>query len=77
MFTGSAHNCNVSKPKSWFQKYAELELVEVGAGSPEVNEVPKANQDTNFEIIEVTVDSGAFNTVGPPKVGTHFDLKPT
>ena len=23
------------------------------------------------------MDSGAFNTVGPPKVGTHFDLKPT
>ena len=25
---------NVPKPKSWFQKYAELELVEAGPGSP-------------------------------------------
>ena len=66
-----------TKPQSWFQKYAELELVEVGAGSPEVNEVPKANQDANFEVISVTVDSGAFNTVGPPKVGTYFNLTPT
>ena len=55
------------KPKSWFPKYAELELVEVGAGGPEVNEVPMANCDTNFEVISVTVDSGAYNTVGPPK----------
>ena len=68
---------NVPKPKSWFQKYAELELVEAGPGSPEVNEVPKVNQDAHFEVISVTVDSGAFNTVGPPKVGTHFNLTPT
>ena len=65
------------KPKSWFQKYAELELVEVGSGGPEVNEVPRVNPDVNFEVIEVTVDSGAYNTVGPPKVGTHFNLVPT
>ena len=68
---------DVPKPKSWFQRYAELELVEVGAGGPEVNEVPKVNQDTNHETITVTVDSGAYNTVGPPNVGTHFEVKPT
>ena len=68
---------NVPKPKSWFQKYAELELVEVGAGGHEVNEVPKLNQDTKFEVISVTVDSGAYNTVGPPKVGTYFNVTPT
>ena len=65
------------EPKSWFQKYAELELVDVGAGGPEVNEVPKVNHDTNFEVIAVTVDSGAYNTVGPPKIGTYFNLTPT
>ena len=68
---------DAAKPKSWFQKYAELELVEVGAGGPEVNEVPKVNHDTNFEVIAVTVDSGAYNTVGPPKIGTYFNLAPT
>ena len=69
--------CNDVVPKSWFQKYAELELVEVGSGGPEVNEVPRVNPGVNFEVIEVTVDSGAYNTVGPPKVGTHFNLEPT
>ena len=65
------------EPKSWFQKYAELELVEVGANAPEVNAVPKMSNDSNYEIIPVTVDSGAYNTVGPPSVGTHFKVTPT
>ena len=64
------------EPKSWFQKYAELSLVEMGAGIPEVNAVPKTEQDSSFEIISVTVDSGAYNTAGPPKVGTHFMINP-
>ena len=42
----------------------------------EVNAVPASNQDADYETISVTVDSGAYNTVGPPKVGTHFDVKP-
>ena len=67
----------VPNPKSWFQKYAELALVEVGTGGPEVNEVPKVNYDADFEVISVTVDSGAYNTVGPPKTGTYFNLAPT
>ena len=41
----------------------------------EVNAVPQG--DDNSEVITVTVDSGAYNTVGPPKTGTHFPLKPT
>ena len=73
-----AHQTPVNhKPKSWFQKYAELSLVECEAVNREVNAVPSTNQDTNYETIAVTVDSGAYNTVGPPKVGTHFEVKPT
>ena len=91
--TGSYHacgdNCNhglpppppkatvTPKPKSWFQKYAELDLVECETINREVNAVPTTNQDSSFEVITVTVDSGAYNTVGPPKVGTHFEVKPT
>ena len=48
----------------------------MGINSPGVNAVPKANQDVNFETISVTVDSGAFNTVGPPTIGTHFKITP-
>ena len=66
-----------SKPKSWFQQYAELNLVETETSNLEVNAVPKAGQDVDYEIITVTVDSGAYNTVGPPKTGTYFDLTPT
>ena len=55
-----------TEPESWFEKYAELSLVEMGAGIPEVNAVPKTDSDGDFEIISVTVDSGAYNTVGPP-----------
>ena len=65
------------KPKSWFQRYAEVNLVERDAPGHEVNAVPKVNEDTDYEIITVTVDSGAYNTVGPPTVGTHFKLSPT
>ena len=49
----------------------------MGPYTPEVNAVPTANHDTNFEIISVTVDSGAYNTVGPPTTGTYFDITPT
>ena len=61
--------------KSWFQKYAELSLVEVNAESPEVNAVPKVNADRNYETLTVTVDSGAYNTVGPPTAGTYFKIE--
>ena len=46
------------------------------ASNREVNAVPTVNQDADYETISVTVDSGAYNTAGPPKVGTHFDVKP-
>ena len=49
----------------------------MGAGIPEVSAVPKTEQDSGFEIISATVDSGAYKTVGPPKVGTHFNINPT
>ena len=45
--------------------------------SPEVNAVPTMNEDNNFETLVVTVDSGAYNTVGPIKVATHFKVEPT
>ena len=32
---------------------------------------------TPYEIINVTVDSGAYNTVGPPQVGTYFKIANT
>lgn len=67
---------NKAISKSWVQKYAELDLVEMGLSSPEVNVVPQMSTDSNFETISVTVDSGAFNTVGPPTVGTRFKITP-
>ena len=70
-----AHKSPVTaEPKSWFQKYAELSLVEREAPNREVNAVPKVNQDAGFEIISVTADSGAYNAVGPPQTGTYFNL---
>ena len=49
----------------------------MGAGIPEVNAVPKTGQDADFETISVTVDSGAYNTVGPPHIGTYFKIANT
>ena len=43
----------------------------------EVNAVPKGCDDQNFETLVVTVDSGAYNTVGPVKAATHFKIEPT
>ena len=63
--------------KTWFQKYAELDLIEVNVEGPEVNAVPKMDEDQAFETLVVTVDSGAYNTVGPKKVATHFKVEPT
>ena len=67
----------VKEKKSWFQKYAELDLVEVNVEDREVNAVPKGNDDQNFETLVVTVDSGAYNTVGPVKAATYFKIEPT
>ena len=52
-------------------------MVEVNVESPEVNAVPKMNEDHHFETLVVTVDSGAYNTVGPVKAATHFKIEPT
>ena len=40
---------------------------------PEINAAPNAS--ATHETIVVTVDSGAYNTVGPRHVGTHFPIK--
>ena len=67
---------SLDNERSVFQKYADMCLVERDNGDKEVNEVPmgtaKSNLDGAYEIINVTVDSGAYNTVGPPHVGTYF-----
>eukprot|EP00959_Pyramimonas_sp_CCMP1952_P338477 7088403-Pyramimonas_sp.AAC.1 len=42
---------------------------------PEVNAVPP--QSTTHETIVVTVGSGAYNTVGPSRIGTYFPIKQT
>ena len=56
-------------------------MVERDNGDKEVNEVPvgtvKNGHDDHYEIINVTVDSGAYNTVGPPQVGTYFKIANT
>ena len=51
--------------------------MEVKVESPGVNAVPKMNEDKDFETLTVTVDSGAYNTVGPVKAATHFKVEPT
>ena len=51
--------------------------MEVNIESPEVNAVPKMCDDQNFETLVATVDAGAYNTVGPKKVATHFKVEPT
>ena len=43
----------------------------------EVNAIPRQELEANVEVITVTVDSGAYHTVGPPRIGTHFPIKAT
>ena len=64
-----------NRQKEAINEAGKVNLVETVMDPKEVNSVPK-NLD-NMELITVTVDSGAFNTVGPPKTGTHFPLKQT
>ena len=58
-------------------KYAQLQLVEIANHSPEVNAVPQGDEGGDYEVVTVTLDSGAYNTVGPLKVGSYFPVKPT
>ena len=67
----------VQKEKSWFEKYAQVQLVERPDCAPEVNEVPQGSGNGVYEVVTVTLDSGAYNTVGPRKVGSYFPVKPT
>ena len=72
---------SIDEEQSIFQKYAEVCLVERESVDREVNEVPVNKQrvkfDVPYETVTVTVDSGAYNTVGPPSVGTHFKITDT
>ena len=47
------------------------------AQTPEVNAVPQGDEGGDYEVVTVTLDSGAYNTVGPLKVGSYFPVKPT
>ena len=64
-------------PKASIQRYAELGLAEMGEVNPEVSAAPKIDENAEFEIISVTVGSGAYNTAGPQTTGTHFKVTPT
>ena len=67
----------IQKEKGWFDKYAQVQLVERADCAPEVNEAPQGNNNGDYETMTVTLDSGAYNTVGPRKVGSYFPVKPT
>ena len=84
-----AHECNKScshmnewgdriiksfkQEKSWEAKCKEIGPIEMQSDDPEINAVPNAS--ATHETIVVAVDSGAYNTVGPRHVRTHFPIK--
>ena len=42
-----------------------------------MNAVPTQDPSSALETVVVTVGSGAYDTVGPPGVGTHSEVRPT
>ena len=70
------HAC-AQKENDWTNKYARVQLVEMSTQTPEVNAVPQGDDGGDYEVVTVTLDSGAYNTVGPLKVGSYFPVKPT
>ena len=60
-----------------FLRYADIQSVERDKEQQEVNSIPRHDQDESVETVTVAVDSGAYRTVGPPRVATHFPVKPT
>ena len=70
-------NKSIQEEKSWIDKYAQVQLVDRPDLAPEVNEVPQGSESGVYEVVTVTLDSGAYNTVGPRKVGSYFPVKPT
>ena len=42
--------------------------------APEVNDVPQGSDNGDYETVTVTLDSGAYNAVGPLKVGLYFPV---
>lgn len=51
--------------------------MEVTSDSPEVSAALKQGPHSGMETVVVTVDSGAYNTVGPARVGAHLEVAPT
>ena len=70
-------HASIRAESDWSNKYAQVQLVELPNEQPEVNAVPQSEESGEYEVVTVTLDSGAYNTVGPPKVGTYFPVKPT
>ena len=70
-------NKSIREEKSWVDKYAQVQLVDRPDLAPEVNEVPQGSESGVYEVVTVTLDSGAYNTVGPRRVGSYFPVKPT
>ena len=66
---------SLKQEKSGEAKCKEIGSIEMKSDGPEINAVP--NTSATHETIVVTVDSGAYNTVGPRHVGTHFQIKHT
>ena len=67
----------IQKEKDWADRYAQVQLVEMPNHTPEMNAVPQGDESGYYEIVTVTLDPGAYNTVGPLKVGSYFPVKPT
>ena len=63
---------SLEKENKTINTHRQVGSVEVMNDNKEVNAVPNVSED--IEVITVTVDSGAYNTVGPPTTGTHFPL---
>ena len=70
-------HASIRAESDWSNKYAQVQLVELPNEQPEVNAVPQSEDAGEYEVVTVTLDSGAYHTVGPPGVGTYFPVKPT
>ena len=72
MGKNAPHNCG---NQCQHHQSHNMNLVESPMDIKEVNAIPRVSDDV--EVITVTVDAGAYNTVGPPKTGTHFPHEQT
>ena len=67
----------MQQEKDWSTKYAQVQLVERPDRAPEVNAAPQGCNGEGCETVVVTLDSGAYNAVGPSQTGSYFPVKPT